>query len=83
MSVKRIANDTRRRWLELKNKHGGVVPGDPSKYTITYEAENVFNKCILYNPLTLHKSNKYFGKTPDNARVTYIFFARDNEPERQ
>ncbi len=24
LSVKRIANDTRRRWLELKNKHGGT-----------------------------------------------------------
>lgn len=67
----------------LKHKNGGFLPGDPSEYTVTHEVENVFNKGIIYNPLTLHKSNKYFGQAPHNARATYIFFARDNEPERQ
>jgi hypothetical protein len=39
---------------------------------------NVFNRLILYRGDLYHKSNRYFGTTKSNSRLTQVFFIRAN-----
>ena len=64
---------------DLKKENHGEAPSDERHYDMIHEVTNVYNKCITYNPETLHKSNKYFGDSITNGRLTQIYFARDNE----
>ena len=35
---------------------------------------NIYNRCLIFNGKTTHKSNVYFGDTKDNSRLTQTFF---------
>jgi hypothetical protein len=37
---------------------------------------NIFNRLVLYRGDQFHKSNDYFGKTKQDARLTQVFFAK-------
>lgn len=36
--------------------------------------ENVFNRCVIFNAKHFHSATKYFGTTPENSRLTQVFF---------
>lgn len=35
---------------------------------------NVFNRLVMYKGTEFHKSNNYFGDSPENARLIQVFF---------
>lgn len=39
---------------------------------------NVYNRLVMYRSDIYHKSNKYFGDTIQNARLTQVFFVKVN-----
>jgi hypothetical protein len=39
---------------------------------------NVYNRLIMYPGITYHKSNKYFGNTLADGRLTQVFFIKGN-----
>jgi hypothetical protein len=38
--------------------------------------ENVFNRCIIFDPRTWHSADNFFGSDKQNTRLTQVFFAR-------
>ena len=40
----------------------------------TMEIPNKYNRAIIYGPHMWHKSDRYFGTTPENARLFQPFF---------
>lgn len=40
---------------------------------------NVFNRLVIYPGLHFHKSNDYFGDTPETARLTQVFFVKEEQ----
>ncbi len=51
--------------------------GDPSHYSVSYIADNVFNRCVVYSPDEFHKSNVYFGENRADARLTMVTFIKE------
>ena len=47
-----------------------------SYYTPNMIIENVYNRCIMFDPKVWHAPNNFFGTTDDDARLTLVFFAR-------
>jgi hypothetical protein len=47
-----------------------------SKYRPSMVVENVFNRCVIYDPRTWHSPNKFFGKTKEDSRLNIVFFAQ-------
>lgn len=45
-------------------------------FTPSLNIPNKYNRAIIYNPWTWHKSDRYFGSTPETGRLTQPFFAR-------
>ena len=62
---------------DLKRENNGNLPGSEEHYEVIHEITNAYNKCVIYNPEDLHKSNKYFGDSMSNGRLTQVFFVRD------
>lgn len=42
----------------------------------TMNVESVFNRLIIYNGTEYHKSNNYFGDSPQTGRLTQVFFIK-------
>jgi hypothetical protein len=42
----------------------------------TMTIENVYNRCILFDPKVCHAPNNFFGKTKEDSRLTLVFFAK-------
>ena len=40
---------------------------------VTY-VENVYNRCVIYNAKQFHTATGYFGTTPEDSRLTQVFF---------
>jgi hypothetical protein len=38
--------------------------------------ENMFNRCVFYDPRLWHSPDNFFGTTKDDARLTLVFFAQ-------
>ena len=36
--------------------------------------DNVFNRIVLYKASLVHSATGYFGRTPDDRRLTVAFF---------
>jgi hypothetical protein len=64
--------------IESLKDDEGHVSGDASRYDVKHEFENTYNSAVFYKPIDLHKSTGYFGSTKDDARLTQVFFAREN-----
>jgi hypothetical protein len=47
-----------------------------SHFKPNMEIENVFNRCVIYDPRVWHSPNNYFGKTLEDSRLTLVFFAQ-------
>lgn len=45
-------------------------------FTPSMTIENVYNRCILFDPKVWHAPNNFFGKTKDDSRLTLVFFAK-------
>ena len=48
-------------------------------FTPTDYIGNVFNRLVIYRGDAYHKSTKYFGTTREDARLTQVFFIKQNE----
>jgi hypothetical protein len=44
-------------------------------FKLTMEIPNKYNRAIIYGPNMWHKSDRYFGTTPENARLFQPFFS--------
>lgn len=44
------------------------------KWDIIDYAENKYNRCIVFDAKQFHSATKYFGTTPENSRLTQVFF---------
>ena len=47
-----------------------------SFFTPNTVIENVYNRCVMFDPKVWHSPNEFFGSTDDSARLTLVFFAR-------
>jgi hypothetical protein len=47
-----------------------------SYFTPNTIIENVYNRCVMFDPKVWHSPNEFFGSTDDSARLTLVFFAR-------
>lgn len=47
-----------------------------SKFTPNMEIQNVFNRCVIYDPRLWHSPDNYFGTTKEDSRLTLVFFAK-------
>lgn len=60
--------EERKQLVEIRNKQR-------SMFTPTTIVENVFNRCVIYDPRTWHSPDHFFGKNREDARLTLVFFA--------
>ena len=44
------------------------------KWEVVDYAENKYNRCIVFDATRFHSATKYFGTTPENSRLTQVFF---------
>ena len=42
----------------------------------TVIAENVYNRCIIFDPRNWHRAGEFFGKEHKDSRLTQVFFIR-------
>lgn len=42
----------------------------------TVSIENVYNRCIIFDTRQWHSADGFFGKTPEDTRLTQVFFAK-------
>lgn len=47
---------------------------DPDAWEMYDYIENVYNRCIIYEGKNYHTATKFFGSTPDDSRLTQVFF---------
>jgi hypothetical protein len=47
-----------------------------SKFTPNLKIENVFNRCVIYDPRTWHSPDNFFGTTRETSRLNLVFFAQ-------
>jgi len=59
-----------------KSKEYKESDGDPKWYDVRETVENVYNRCMIYNPLFFHKSDEYFGNDLYDGRLTLVAFIR-------
>ena len=45
-------------------------------FTPTITIENVYNRCVMFDPRVWHSPDNFFGKTLDDTRLTLVFFAK-------
>tara|TARA_B110000503_G_scaffold89598_1_gene135635 strand:- start:9573 stop:10277 length:705 start_codon:yes stop_codon:yes gene_type:complete len=45
-------------------------------FTPSMNIENVYNRCVFFDPKVWHAPNNFFGKTDDESRLTLVFFAK-------
>jgi len=50
--------------------------GDPEDYNVKMVIENQYNRLAMYHPNEFHKSDTYFGKDRNDARLFVVFFMR-------
>ena len=62
--------------IETRNKLSSARDEQRSKFRPNMIIENVYNRCIIYDPRTWHSPNNFFGKTREDARLTLVFFAQ-------
>ena len=62
--------------IETRNKLSSARDEQRSKFRPNMIIENVYNRCIVYDPRTWHSPNNFFGKTREDARLTLVFFAQ-------
>lgn len=43
-------------------------------------AENVYNRCIIFDAKKFHSATKYFGTEPKNSRLIQVFFFDELKP---
>ena len=49
-----------------------------SKFSVTLEINNVYNRLVIYNTNEFHRANKFFGLNKNDSRLTLVFFAKIN-----
>lgn len=47
-----------------------------SSFFPTITVDNVFNRCVIFDPRTWHCADNFFGTTKEDTRLTLVFFAR-------
>ena len=47
---------------------------DFDKWELVEYAENVYNRCIIFDAKQFHSATKYFGSTPQDSRLIQVFF---------
>jgi hypothetical protein len=47
---------------------------DFDKWNMIEYVENQYNRCIIFDAKRCHSATKYFGDTPENSRLTQVFF---------
>lgn len=47
-----------------------------SYFTPSITVENVYNRCVMFDPRVWHSPNNFFGTTKDDSRLTLVFFAK-------
>jgi hypothetical protein len=63
---------------ELENDPNLVLPKeeciDFDRWERINYVENIYNRCVIFNAKRYHSATKYFGTTPENSRLTQVFF---------
>ena len=47
-----------------------------SCFTPSINVDNVFNRCVMFDPKTWHSADNFFGTTLDDSRLTLVFYAQ-------
>ena len=47
-----------------------------SFFTPNMVIENIYNRCIIFDPRVWHSPGNFFGTTDNDARLTLVFFAK-------
>jgi glycosyltransferase involved in cell wall biosynthesis len=47
---------------------------DSSKFNIVDSAGNLYNRLVIMDAMHIHSAGPYFGNTPENGRLTHLFF---------
>ncbi len=58
--------------LDEKYPIGEILDFD--NWEETFYCENVYNRCFLYKSNQFHTATGYFGTTPEDSRLTQVFF---------
>jgi hypothetical protein len=45
-------------------------------FTPSMTIENVYNRCIMFDPRVWHSPNNFFGTSKEDSRLTLVFFAK-------
>ncbi len=45
-------------------------------FTPSVNIESVYNRCIIFDPRCWHSAEKFFGNTPEDSRLTQVFFIK-------
>jgi len=45
-------------------------------FSKSIEMESVYNRCIIFDPRNWHSAENFFGSTPNDSRLTQVFFIR-------
>jgi tetratricopeptide (TPR) repeat protein len=47
---------------------------DSTKFNVVDSAGNVYNRLVIMDAGCIHSAGSYFGNTPENGRLTHLFF---------
>jgi len=49
-----------------------------ANFKVNAVVENVFNRCVMFDPRVWHAPDNFFGTTLEDSRLTLVFYARVN-----
>jgi len=47
-----------------------------SNFEVDIQIENVFNRCVLFDPRVWHSADDFFGTTIEDSRLTLVFYLK-------
>ena len=63
--------------VDANSKDFALDESNPKNFNVNSIITNDYNKCIMYDPKSWHKSDQYFGSDIYDGRLTLVFFLKE------
>lgn len=61
---------------EERSKIAEIRDRQRNCFTRSVVAENIYNRCVVFDPRVWHGPDKFFGEDKDTSRLTIVFFGQ-------
>jgi len=69
-----IENDMLNFSAEERQQLNNLREEQRNTFEIDIQVENVFNRCVLFDPRVWHSADNFFGTTIEDSRLTLVFY---------